>query len=99
MIKATLLLCAAGCVIPRLARRSAAERHLLWTASLGAATPAAVPESLLPWVAAGVVRERCGPPPVFVDPRRRCPVGQAGHRRPRHRRRIHRLDARDGSRR
>jgi TonB family protein len=38
MIKATLLLLFAGCVIPRLRHRSAAERHLLWATSLAAAT-------------------------------------------------------------
>ena len=38
MIKATLFLWLAACVIPRLRRRSAAERHLLWAASLAAAS-------------------------------------------------------------
>ena len=37
MIAATVLLSVACCLIPRLHRRSAAERHLFWTASLGAA--------------------------------------------------------------
>jgi TonB family protein len=37
MIKATLVLAAAHLVIPRLRRRSAAERHALWAASLGSA--------------------------------------------------------------
>ena len=37
MIKATLLLWLACCVIPRLRHRSAAERHLLWSASIAAA--------------------------------------------------------------
>jgi TonB family protein len=45
MIKATLLLCVARLVIPRLQSRSAAERHLLWAAVLGAA-------AVLPWLQA-----------------------------------------------
>jgi TonB family protein len=48
MIKATLLLLFAGCVIPRLRRRSAAERHLLWAASLAAATLLPLLRLLLP---------------------------------------------------
>jgi TonB family protein len=48
MIKATLLLLFAGFVIPRLRRRSAAERHLLWAASLAAATLLPLLRLLLP---------------------------------------------------
>ena len=48
MIKATLLLFFAGCVIPRLRRRSAAERHLLWATTLAAATLLPVLTLLLP---------------------------------------------------
>jgi TonB family protein len=48
MIKATLLLLFAGCVIPRLRRRSAAERHLLWAATLAAATLLPLLRLLLP---------------------------------------------------
>jgi TonB family protein len=50
MIGATILLLVAWIVIPRLHRRSAAERHLCWAASLGAA--AAMPllaQALPPW--------------------------------------------------
>jgi len=38
MIKATFVLLCAVCVIPRLRRRSAAERHLFWAATLAAAS-------------------------------------------------------------
>jgi len=48
MIKATLLLLFAGCVIPRLRRRSAAERHLLWAACLAAAALLPLLKLLLP---------------------------------------------------
>ncbi len=48
MIKATLVLFAAAVVIPRLGSRSAAERHLLWAAALGAATMLPVLEATLP---------------------------------------------------
>ena len=48
MMKATLLLLFAGCVIPRLRRRSAAERHLLWAASLAAAALLPLLKLLLP---------------------------------------------------
>ncbi len=47
MIQATLLLLLAFCLAPSLGRRSAAERHLLWTALLAAA--ALVP-LLRPWL-------------------------------------------------
>src|SRR5205823_10182225 len=48
MIKATLFLLLAGCVIPRLRHRSAAQRHLLWTASLVAASLLPVLSPVLP---------------------------------------------------
>ena len=47
MIKATIVLLAAHAVIPLLKRRSAAERHALWTAALAIA--AFLP--LLTWLA------------------------------------------------
>jgi bla regulator protein blaR1 len=48
MIKATLVLLAACIVIPRLQRRSAAERHALWTAALAIAAVLPVLIWLLP---------------------------------------------------
>jgi TonB family protein len=48
MIKATLLLLCAICVIPRLRRRSAAERHLFWAVTLGAASVLPLLGLLLP---------------------------------------------------
>lgn len=48
MIKATIVLLAAHVVIPRLHRRSAAERHALWTAALAIAAALPVLTWLLP---------------------------------------------------
>jgi TonB family protein len=48
MIKATLLLLCACGIIPLLRRRSAAERHLLWAASLAAASVVPLLALLLP---------------------------------------------------
>ena len=48
MIAATVLLSLACCAIPRLTGRSAAERHLLWAASLGAAALLPVLSLILP---------------------------------------------------
>jgi hypothetical protein len=48
VIKATIVLLVAQLLIPRLRRRSAAERHLLWTASLVTAALLPVLSLLLP---------------------------------------------------
>jgi TonB family protein len=48
MIKATIVLLAAHLIVPRLRRRSAAERHALWTASLTMAALVPVLTWLLP---------------------------------------------------
>ena len=48
MIKATIVLLAAHLVIPRLNRRSAAERHALWTAAIAIAAALPVLTWLLP---------------------------------------------------
>jgi len=48
MIKATLLLLLTWYLVPRMTRRSAAERHLLWAASLGAACLLPPLDQLLP---------------------------------------------------
>lgn len=48
MIKATLVLLVARALVPRLASRSAAERHLLWIAVLGVAASLPVLEAMLP---------------------------------------------------
>ena len=48
MIRATVVLLAAHLFVPRLRRRSAAERHLLWVASLGVAAALPLLGVLLP---------------------------------------------------
>jgi len=48
MIRATAVLLVAWLVIPRLRRRSAAERHLLWSVSLGAAAALPVLAAWMP---------------------------------------------------
>ena len=48
MIKATVVLMAAWLIVPRLRRRSAAERHLLWGTALGAAAVLPVIAALIP---------------------------------------------------
>jgi hypothetical protein len=48
MIRATIVLLVAHLIVPRLRRRSAAERHLLWAVSLGTAAVLPVLGVLLP---------------------------------------------------
>ena len=57
MIKATIVLLVAHAVIPLLKRRSAAERHALWTAALAIATLLPLLTWLLPsWEPAWALR-------------------------------------------
>ncbi len=68
MIKATLFLWLAACVIRRLRGRSAAERHLLWAASLAAASVLPLLTLCLPgWQPAWMTEVIAGLPSSF-DP-------------------------------
>src|SRR5204863_9876597 len=68
MIKATLFLLLAGCVIPRLRHRSAAERHLLWAASFAAASLLPVLSLLLPAWQPGWMKDVMAVLPSSFDP-------------------------------
>ena len=76
MIKATIVLLAACIVIPRLHRRSAAERHALWTAALAIAAVLPVLIGLLPsWEPAWAQRAADAWPTAFE---RSSPAFNAG---------------------
>ena len=76
MIKATIVLLAACIVIPRLHRRSAAERHALWTAAVAIAAMLPVLIWLLPsWEPAWVQRAADTWPAAFE---RSAPAFTAG---------------------
>ncbi len=69
MIAATLVLVLGCCVIPRLRRRSAAERHVLWAATIAAAAAAPVLGLILPSWQPDWVRHVVGTlPAVFQSP-------------------------------
>ena len=87
MIKAAILLLVAHAVIPRLRRRSAAERHALWAAVLAVATVLPVLDLVRPVLGAGLGAARSR------DLAHDLRVGIDGghgrrHRDPRHRNRI-----------
>jgi TonB family protein len=66
MIKATIVLLAAHAIIPCLRRRSAAERHALWAASLATATVVPLLAWLLPaWEPAWALRAADAWPAAF----------------------------------
>jgi TonB family protein len=68
MIRATLLLALAWCTIPRLRRRAAAERHLLWASSLTAASLLPLLNLVLPtWQPPWVGDLLAGLPPSLVS--------------------------------
>mgnify|MGYP003694789561 CR=1 FL=1 len=69
MIAATLVLVLGCCVIPRLRRRSAAERHVLWAATIAAAAAAPVLGLFLPSWQPDWVRHVVGTlPAAFQSP-------------------------------
>ena len=76
MIKATLFLLLAGCVIPRLRRRSAAERHLLWAASLAAASLLPLLSLFLPAWQPAWMNDVMAALPSSFDPAPRGTIGQ-----------------------
>jgi TonB family protein len=76
MIKATLLLLLAACVIPRLRHRSAAERHLLWAASLAAAGLLPLLSLLLPAWQPAWMSDVMAILPSSFDPAPRWMAGQ-----------------------
>ncbi len=76
MIKATIVLIAALVVIPLLQRRSAAERHGVWTAALAMASLLPLLTSLLPsWEPAWAQRAADVWPAVFQSPASSDSVG------------------------
>ena len=68
MIKASILLAIVGGAMPWLRRRSAAERHLVWTATLGAAAVPPAPGRVRPVVATGLGRQLMTVMPVSWAP-------------------------------